>query len=224
MHVSIVTLYFSVVNINIQFTFYKKIIFIFHFRMYACKLDQDIVAKVVDLIYLQLEQSVQSTLPNELTNLSSSELTACEQTLGNRLLFVRRVACSKRMSALLASYKWTNLLLLILSQDEVKTEGSVINPLKMSLAQPRIQSLRPKLLALQLLGTILPNVKFSDALEGKEVQNNEHREQVIQELFRQLAANMWTVPQAVAERNAAMKHKELLKQLKKLSEPGAFMS
>lgn len=188
--------------------------------MYACKLEDDIVAKVVDLIYLQLEQSVQSTLPNELTNLSSSELAACERTLGDRLLFVRRVACSRRMRSLLASYKWTNLLLLILSQDEIKTDGPVLSSLKMSLAQPRIQSLRPKLLSLQLLGTILPSVKFSNCLDGNEVQNNEHREQVVRELFCQLAANMWNVPQAVAERNAALKHKELLKQLKKLSDPG----
>ncbi|KAE8748468.1 hypothetical protein FOCC_FOCC004763 [Frankliniella occidentalis] len=186
--------------------------------MYASKLDHDIVAKTVDLIYLQLEQSVQSTLPNGITNLTSSEIAVCERTLGDRLLFVRRVACSRRMRILLASHKWTDLLLLILSQNEIKADGS----LKMSLVQPRIHSLRPKLLALQLLGTILPSLQLSvsEGINYKNItQTSEHREQVVQELFCQLAANMWNVPQAVAERNAYMKHKELLKQLKKLSDP-----
>lgn len=193
-------------------------------RMYACKLDQDIVEKVVDLIYLQLEQSVQSTLPNGIPNLSSSELAACERTLGDRLLFVRRVACSKRMRSLLASDKWTNLLLHILSQEEIQTNTSVFGSLKMKIAQPHIQSLRPKLLSLQLLGTILPSMQLSVCPNGDHVgdsmQNIEHCEQVVRVLLNQLAANMWNIPQAVAERNAAMKQKELLKQLKKLSEPG----
>lgn len=197
------------------------------FRMYACKLDQDIVEKVVDLIYLQLEQLVQSTLPNEISILSSSELAACERTLGDRLLLVRRVACSKKMRSLLATHKWTNLLLHILSQKEIQTDTSMFGSLKMSIAQPQIQSLRPKLLSLQLLGTILPSMQFSGCQNGDPIgdkgQNTEHREQVVRELLCQLAANMWNVPQAVAERNAAIKHKELLKQLKKLSEPGTAL-
>ncbi|KAJ1527946.1 hypothetical protein ONE63_007879 [Megalurothrips usitatus] len=189
--------------------------------MYACKLDQDIVEKVVDLIYLQLEQSVLSIMPSKLSSMSSSEIAACERTLGDRLLFVRRVACSKRMRSLLASYKWTSLFLQILSQDTLKQDilTTMLTTLNLNIPEPRIQSLRPKLLALQLLGTILPSVQF---VSGVEQDINKNHELVVQELFSQLAANMWNIPQAVAERNAAIKQRELLKQLKKLCHPGGF--
>jgi hypothetical protein len=44
--------------------------------------------------------------------------------------------------------------------------------------------------------------------------------QVVRELFCQLAANMWSIPQAVAERQALIKQRELQKKLYQLNSPG----
>jgi hypothetical protein len=44
--------------------------------------------------------------------------------------------------------------------------------------------------------------------------------QVVRELFCQLAANMWSIPQAVAERQALVKQRELQTKLYQLNSPG----
>jgi hypothetical protein len=46
--------------------------------------------------------------------------------------------------------------------------------------------------------------------------------QVVRELFCQLAANMWSIPQAVAERQALVKQRELQKKLYQLNSPGTM--
>ncbi|XP_069694063.1 probable E3 ubiquitin-protein ligase HERC1 isoform X1 [Periplaneta americana] len=186
--------------------------------MYAHRLDIAVIECVVSLIHSQLEHILVSTQPTSTSVdgnvdgesggtgsgncVSKRELRAAERSLGDFLVFVRRIASSRVLRKLLAGREWTNTLLMILGQQTSGDDTSL----------PRIQALRPRLLAIQLLASVLPSLD--------PTTSTEHREQVVRELFCQLAANMWTIPQAVAERQALIKQRELQKKLYQLNSPG----
>ena len=82
----------------------------------------------------------------------TSTAQAAEASLGDLLVFVRHVACSVSVRRLMTSRVWTGLLLRICGQ--VPECGG-----------RQIQALRPRLLALQLLATVLPAL---DTAENRE--------------------------------------------------------
>jgi len=143
--------------------------------MYADELDLAVVASVVELIFTQLEQTIQTS-----SGLNNGRLGDC-------LILVRRVATSKRMRALIAGSEWTGLLLRILGQED-------------------LVALRPKLLALLLLGSVLPEADYTA----------EHREEVVRALLNQLAWSMWSSPLIQSELGPAGR------QSKQMNKPGTL--
>ncbi|XP_071450243.1 probable E3 ubiquitin-protein ligase HERC1 [Hetaerina americana] len=171
--------------------------------MFASFLEPKILEEVVGVIHLQLEKLLEAISKVDETSEGQEERhgerRVAERALAEFLALIWRVASSRRVRSLLAGQKWTASLLKV-----VGCYGGVL---------PRITSLHPRLLALQLLGAVLPSLAQNDA-------SMEHKEQVIKELFCLLAANMWAVPQAVAEKQALQKERDLLKKLRKLNSPG----
>lgn len=148
------------------------------FRMYAHHLDVAVIESVVSLIHSQLERILMSTYMSCVSTdtnsdvggsvgvggsnscISKRELRAAERSLGDFLVFVRRIASSRILRKLLAGREWTDTLLTILGQQIAGDDTSL----------PRIQALRPRLLAIQLLASVLPSLD--------PTTSTEHREQV----------------------------------------------
>jgi hypothetical protein len=145
--------------------------------MYAHHLDISVLESVVSLIHSQLEHILLSThtscksvdtgsdvgdrggVGGSYNCINKRELCAAERNLGDFLVFVRRIASSRVLRKLMAGRKWTNTLLTILGQ-EITGDTSL----------PRIQALRPRLLTIQLLASVLPSLD--------PTTSTDHREQV----------------------------------------------
>jgi len=123
---------------------------------------------------------------------------AAERALGDFLVFVRRIASCNAISSLLSSRQWTETLLAVCAQCP-------------DTSLPKISCLRPRLLALHLLGSVLPGMNITDY---------DPREQVVKELMRHLSASMWSLPMTVSELEAKQKSDMLQKKLIKLNSPG----
>nr|XP_053648636.1 probable E3 ubiquitin-protein ligase HERC1 isoform X3 [Cherax quadricarinatus] len=119
-----------------------------------------------------------------------------EVTLGNLLVFVRRLCVNQRVRVLVGRQPWVRLLLLV-TGEQAETH------------LPQVISVRTRVLALTLLGATLPYSDF----------DLEAREQVVRQLFMQLAANMWVIPSAQAHLKASQLLTELQKHLVRLSSP-----
>ena len=78
-------------------------------------------------------------------------------------MFVRRIASSRILRKLLAGKEWTNTLLKVLGQQTTGNDSSL----------PKIQALRPRLLAIQLLASVLPSLESNTSTEHKEQVNGE---------------------------------------------------
>ncbi|XP_037084977.1 probable E3 ubiquitin-protein ligase HERC1 [Pollicipes pollicipes] len=128
----------------------------------------------------------------------TSTARAAESSLGDLLVFVRHVASTASVRRRMTSHAWTGLLLRICGQ--VPEPGT-----------RRIQALRPRLLALQLLGTVLPS------LDTKE--DRAYAAQLASELFHQLSDSLWVIPRAVARLVAARRERDLRRRLLRLSSP-----
>lgn len=146
--------------------------------MYAHRLDVCVIESVVSLIHSQLEHILMSThtssssvdtnsdvgdrggVGGSYSCINKRELRAAERSLGDFLVFVRRIASSRVLRKLLAGRKWTDTLLTILGQQITGDDTSL----------PRIQALRPRLLTIQLLASVLPSLD--------PTTSTDHREQV----------------------------------------------
>nr|CAD7425857.1 unnamed protein product [Timema monikensis] len=178
--------------------------------LYSSEVPMFEVGSIVQLMLSQLQRllyqassvpAVQPVLP------SVRELRLAERSLGDFLVFVRRVTASHTIRRLLATQEWIDTLLSVTGQRGT-LEGEEV-------MLPRVQALRPRLLALQLLSTVLP---FMEPSCG----GAQPCEQVIEDLFSQLSAIMWLIPQAVAEKQALQKQRQLQKKLYQLNSPGDF--
>ncbi|XP_063233987.1 probable E3 ubiquitin-protein ligase HERC1 isoform X2 [Bacillus rossius redtenbacheri] len=169
--------------------------------LFAGRVEEPVVRGVVGVMLAQLHRLLAqaSRAPDASRWSGAHELRAAEHALGDFLVFVRRVASSPGARRLLGGQEWASALLAVTGP---RGEGDDSAP-----GLPLVQALRPRLLALQLLATVLPG-------------GDELREQVVRELFRQLAASMWATPQAVAERQAQQKQRQLKRTLYKLNSPG----
>jgi E3 ubiquitin-protein ligase HERC1 len=140
--------------------------------MYAHRLEVGVVESVVSLIHSQLERILTTCISADTSSnvggcavfggsnscISKRELRAAERSLGDFLVFVRRIASSRLLRKLLARQEWTDTLLTILGQQVTGVDTSL----------PRIQALRPRLLAIQLLASVLPSLDPTSSTEHKE--------------------------------------------------------
>lgn len=164
--------------------------------IYSRQLDETVIQHLMDILHEQLNSLLDIMLsPTKIVN--DGKLLSYERNLGDFLVFIHYLASSKIIQKSLCCKKWTRSLLSITGNQE--------NAMNL-----KIQSLRPKLLALQLLGTILPSLKSN-------LISKEQREMIIEEIFSQLAADMWQVPYLIAERKAKEKQFALQQTLSKLN-------
>nr|CAD7438539.1 unnamed protein product [Timema bartmani] len=178
--------------------------------LYSSEVPMFEVGSIVQLMLSQLQRllSQASSVPAVQPVLTSvRELRLAERSLGDFLVFVRRVTASHTIRRLLATQEWIDTLLSVTGQRGT-LEGEEV-------MLPRVQALRPRLLALQLLSTVLP---FMEPSCG----GTQPCEQVVEDLFSQLSAIMWLIPQAVAEKQALQKQRQLQKKLYQLNSPGDF--
>lgn len=119
-----------------------------------------------------------------------------EVSLGNLLVFVRRLCVNSRVRAVVGRQPWVRLLLLVTGEQP-------------DTHLPLVASVRTRVLALALLAATLP---------GSDL-DLETREQVVRQLFVQVAANMWVVPSAQAHLKARQLLAELQRHLVRLASP-----
>ncbi|KAG8252880.1 putative E3 ubiquitin-protein ligase herc1 [Homalodisca vitripennis] len=164
--------------------------------IHSDKLDVSVVESIIQVLHSHLDSLLSLTQPSRQDELASGELRWVEHSLGELLSFtLLSLSNNTKVAWLLASYEWTRSLLSVVG---VGTDQL-----------PRLSALTPRLLALQLLTSVLP----------RRALHTEFRQQIVRELFCQLAANMWEIPQAVAEKQALIREAELDKQLERLTSP-----
>nr|QHB15577.1 putative E3 ubiquitin-protein ligase HERC1 [Bemisia tabaci] len=122
-----------------------------------------------------------------------------EKNLGEFLSFLKKILKNKSMLTFFATPKWIHGLVNILS----------MSPFNL----PKVEALRPKLLAIDLLSIILP---FS----GEDFC----REKIIDKLLTELSANLWIIPESVSSQTALKREMELDKELEKLSSPNGLLT
>ncbi|XP_054287973.1 probable E3 ubiquitin-protein ligase HERC1 [Macrosteles quadrilineatus] len=166
--------------------------------LYSEQLEETVLESVMQVLHSHLDSLLSLTQPTKAEDttlcLSGSEVRWIEHSLGDLLSFILQcLSSNSKVSWLLASYTWTHSLLEVVG----------VGPAHM----PRVEALAPRLLALQLLTSVLP----------RRHMDSEFRQQIVRELFCHLGANMWEIPQAVAEKQALIREAELDKQLERVT-------
>lgn len=148
-------------------------------RVHAKCVDLCHIEKIIGTMYEQLQDILENNYSNYADVLKhfpfNRFIASYSRVLGDFLVFLRTVASSHIIQKILSTKKWIDALLSIVINKE---SGCNVR---------QVYGLRPKLLALQLLQTILSTRKASDI-------EREHREYIIKELFNNLAEEMWREP------------------------------
>lgn len=148
--------------------------------VYCDKLGSGVVQCIVDLLWNQLSH-IWST-----GNISSQEIqdNGWQSSLGNFLLFLKRVAAASAIQKHLTSRKWISRILAMTGQfDE---SGSIV-----------LSNMRSRLIAFSVLEMILSSC-------GKDTDPN-YMQEIVEDLFQCLADNMWKIPQQLELQKAQEK-------------------
>ncbi|XP_077988697.1 putative E3 ubiquitin-protein ligase HERC1 [Glandiceps talaboti] len=113
-----------------------------------------------------------------------------ETSLGDFLVFLRRVASSRIVQEKMASKKWTCLLLSIAGH-------------KVSTVIPVVQNIRTRLLAVHLLEAVLPACDIGTHCDQIQC--------VVEILFDSIAESAWCTPHVVPDQTTAIKEKQQVK-------------
>nr|XP_022329995.1 probable E3 ubiquitin-protein ligase HERC1 isoform X2 [Crassostrea virginica] len=147
---------------------------------YCDKLGSGVVQSIVDLLWNQLGH-IWST-----GNVSNQDIqdSGWQSSLGNFLLFLKRVAAASAIQKHLTSRKWISRILSLTGQfDE---SGSIV-----------LSNMRSRLIAFSVLEMILSSC-------GKDTDPN-YMQEVVEDLFQCLADNMWKIPQQLELQKAQEK-------------------
>lgn len=125
-----------------------------------------------------------------------AQVKQLEVTLGNLIVFVRRLCVNATVLQEVGAAQWVRLLLRI--------TGSHVDT-----NLPLVSSLRTRVLTLTLLTATLPTAELEADLKT----------QVVRQLFSQLGAYMWVIPSAQAQVEASKLVLELNKHIERLSSP-----
>ncbi|KAH9513367.1 putative E3 ubiquitin-protein ligase herc1 [Bulinus truncatus] len=160
---------------------------------YADRLSGGVVQSVIELLWKQLDEllehkSIPSTEIQSMSEVKQVNLSS----VADLLVFLRHVMATKGAQRRLTEWRWVKCLIhLACGQDG---EGHFC-----------FDSLRVRILALQLLGTVLP------ALDAQ--QETEYKTKVVDLLFSSLANIMWSIPVTKAISGADKKRISLASQL-----------
>ncbi|XP_018324237.1 probable E3 ubiquitin-protein ligase HERC1 isoform X2 [Agrilus planipennis] len=144
--------------------------------LHSKKLEASVIENVVDQLYEQFDALIGN---NNFLNVAevlkhfpyNRIMSSYSRTLGDFIVFLRTMAASKSIQRLIGTPRWINKLVSLLESKE--------NQLPI-----HVHALRPKLLAIQLLQTVLPALK-SSSVECK------FRQEVVQKIYDSLADQMW---------------------------------
>ncbi|KAK5649906.1 hypothetical protein RI129_000935 [Pyrocoelia pectoralis] len=163
-------------------------------RIHAKDLGISNVEKIVDTLYEELNYIIINNYSNLSQILKALPLkrfvTNYNRALGGFLVFLRTIAASDIIQTVLRRRKWIDILLSIVVSKDIDESNL------------QLKALRPKLLALQLLQTFLPNCKESEITE-------ENSKYIVQTLFHHLASVIWKEPilfNSNAEQHLVEKH------------------
>ncbi|KAH9513369.1 putative E3 ubiquitin-protein ligase herc1 [Bulinus truncatus] len=160
---------------------------------FADRLSGGVVQSVIELLWKQLDEllehkSIPSTEIQSMSEVKQVNLSS----VADLLVFLRHVMVTKGAQRRLTEWRWVKCLIhLACGQDG---EGHFC-----------FDSLRVRILALQLLGTVLP------ALDAQ--QETEYKTKVVDLLFSSLATIMWSIPVTKAISGADKKRILLASQL-----------
>ncbi|RUS68742.1 hypothetical protein EGW08_023496, partial [Elysia chlorotica] len=158
--------------------------------MHSDRLSGGVIVAVIELLWKQLEELMDSkvTASAESTGINTQNIQAKMSSLADFLVYLRHVMASKGVQKRLAEIRWVKCLVNLSSG--LDNEGRL-----------RFDSLRVRILALQLLGTVLP------ALDSH--QNQEYKAQVVDLLFSSLSNMVWNLPVAKAITSAESRKTQL---------------
>ena len=123
-----------------------------------------------------------------------------EVTLGNLIVFIRRLCVNKKIGCHVSEESWVRLMLRITGEN-------------FDTHLPNITSLRTRVLALTLLKTTLPEAELDASV----------KEDLVSRLFHQLGLYMWVIPVAQAQLQASKLVLELNKHIERLSSPNNLL-
>ncbi|XP_031334464.1 probable E3 ubiquitin-protein ligase HERC1 isoform X1 [Photinus pyralis] len=148
-------------------------------RIHAKRVGVSNVEKIIDTLYEELNYITIHNYSNLFQVLKAVPLkrfvTNYNRALGGFLVFLRTIAANEIIQTVLRRRKWLDILLSIIVSKDIEESGL------------QLKTLRPRLLALQLLQTILPNCKESEI-------SADTSKYIVQKLFCYLASVIWKEP------------------------------
>ncbi|XP_059169765.1 probable E3 ubiquitin-protein ligase HERC1 isoform X3 [Physella acuta] len=159
---------------------------------YADRLSGGVVQSVIELLWKQLDGLLQHK-PIPSSDTFDKQMNQVRlSTLADLLVFLRHVMATRGSQRRLTEWRWVKCLIdLGCGQDR---EGHLC-----------FDSLRVRILALQLLGAVLPALDMH--------QENEYKTKVVNILFSSLASMMWNIPVTKAITCAEKKRNFLITQI-----------
>ncbi|XP_076465936.1 putative E3 ubiquitin-protein ligase HERC1 isoform X3 [Babylonia areolata] len=156
--------------------------------IHAERLSAGVVQSVMELLWQRLQCLLHTACPALVpgkegrTDVSFVAVSA----VGDFLVFLRRVCCNHTVQHRLTDHRWLKVLFTIISGTDEK--GHLY-----------IDNLRVRLLALQLLSSVLP------ACDKDPDSNADFKREVVEELFSSLSGIFWKIPLSTAMVSAQKK-------------------
>ncbi|KAL8615069.1 hypothetical protein ACOMHN_013603 [Nucella lapillus] len=163
--------------------------------IHAERLSAGVVQSVMELLWQRLQCLLHTACPalapgrEGRTDVSFVAVSA----VGDFLVFLRRVCCNHSVQHRLTDHRWLKVLFTIISGTDEK--GHLY-----------IDNLRVRLLALQLLSSVLP------ACDRDPDSNTDFKREVVEELFCSLSGAFWKIPLSSALVSAQRKKSALQRE------------
>ncbi|PVD19395.1 hypothetical protein C0Q70_19883 [Pomacea canaliculata] len=160
--------------------------------MHSERLSIGVVQTVMELLWQRLQSLLHAVCPSlaPAQDNSAEPSSVAVAVVGDFLVFLRRVCCNRTVQHRLTEHRWLQTLLTIISGTDEK-------------GQLYIDNLRVRLLAMQLLSSVLP------AYDKEADSNTDYKKEVVEKLFQSLAAIFWKIPIASALTAAHSKKADL---------------
>ncbi|GFO36542.1 HECT and rld domain-containing e3 ubiquitin protein ligase family member 1, partial [Plakobranchus ocellatus] len=155
---------------------------------YSDRLSGGVTQAVIELLWKQLEEFLGNKITITADNVNTQLVQAKMSTLADFLVYLRHVMATKGVQKRLAEIKWIKCLINL--SCGLDKEGML-----------RFDSLRVRILALHLLGTVLPSLDMH--------QNQDYKAQVVDLLFSSLSNMVWNLPISKAITTAEGKKAQL---------------
>ncbi|KAK7116135.1 hypothetical protein V1264_001871 [Littorina saxatilis] len=164
--------------------------------IHAERLSTGVVQAVIELLWQRLQSLLHTACPGLIPGEDGKAEVSfvAVAAVGDFLVFLRRVCCNPSVQHRLTEHRWLKILLTIISGTNEK-------------GQLYVDNLRVRLLALQLLSSVLP------ACDKDPDSNADFKREVVEELFSSLSAVFWKIPLSSAKATAQKKQMAMQKDV-----------